>query len=298
MVHVIYFNLTNEFKCAGTLDVSAIGSIGAQDAGSVGATTTAGVRGTEPWNNLGDLRTGAAGDRNFDSATDSTPAIGDTVNPVLMNGGSPGNFANDGLVMSDFTVSGAAGSPIPTYTNNGTAAGVKLSDNNILNATINSPFTMCSGVGGSSGPTYYQDGGAAFKNVDIVRGQAGRGGGSVVVRCKKYDFTGTMITNGTNATDSTLTFTVINVNNNQSVLAGVAGSSGGSAGCVLIETEVVTNDTGTYTMNGGTSGIGAAQFAVASPGGQSNRRIYASTGAHNPAGANGSKKLFITVPSI
>lgn len=161
-------------------------------------------------------------------------------------GGSPTtNVGNNGIIPSFIkTLAGT----VPSGASGGTAGAqtTTLTFSQALSTTIQEflkyAFLWC-GPGGSTG-SY------ATSGSTITLGSGGNGGGCLVIECGgAYNFTGTISAAGT-------------VGGNTTGTGGsgycTSGAGGGTGGLIMYWYNVLTANSGTYTVSGGLGGSGAA----------------------------------------
>lgn len=235
---------------AGTIDMVGKGSIGATGVtvsrSSNGNDELAGNRGTEPFNRLGQVRTGAPG--NGDALPGGQAASGAGGPASTFTAGTASTIAND------TGVSAAAASAGDAITTQLIALGAQLG------------IIIGPGAGGSTGGVAIGCSSYVSGTFSATSGDGGIGGGGLFISSGgNITFTGTINLSGTSATASS--GTTGSAGAGSGYAAG--GSSGGSSGTGAGFAKGTITNSGTITVNGGGGGSSAAVNGVSTAAGSS-----------------------------
>lgn len=273
--------IQGNFDVAGTIDLSECGSAGGtlEYIARSSNLSVSGDKATDPINHFDEARHGGGGGAGIQGGSAGSQYGS---NAAGTGAGSSGNQWTDGV--------GAATGVTMNYgdTINGGSNGNQQSQQvNALISSIKYGIKMSCGAGGSTG-------GIALKNVNstgsvtLTAGNGGRGGGSFMpVVGGNWDFTGVINLSGSNAASPSITSNTLSASGNASYAIGIGGSSGGSSGLGFgLYGGTLVADSGTYTMNGGTSSNGTSTHA-------SSGSNAVNTSGYSTNGKNGSSGKFL-----
>lgn len=245
----------------GTINMASMGATGGTQVSvtrtSNGETSSAGNRGTEPFNRLGQVRTGTPGNADTDLATTACQAASGA-------GGSA----------STVTAGSASTQAVDT---NATAAAASAGDaitSALIALAAQLGIVVSPGAGGSTGGVAVSIETYASGTFTATSGPGGRGGGGLLITCGgtlSFGAAGVINLSGEAATISS------RVHGSASADSGEAagGSAGGAAGCGAAFVKGAITNSGTITVTAGANGAQVQEDGVATAAGASGDGAFA-----------------------